>query len=67
MNFLAQVAIDSLPKNLLLLVPELDSTIVYSSAAKIVHVGHTALVRHAVPFEKPAVGKPLPFDVQLIL
>jgi len=33
------------------------------ATAKIIHVRHTALVRHAMPFEKPVVGKSLPLDV----
>src|SRR6266508_5101298 len=65
-HFLKQVAIDRLPKYLLLLISERNSAVMDAPVAKIIYIGDAAFVRHSVPSEEPIVREPLPFDVQII-
>jgi hypothetical protein len=59
MDLEVQVAVDSLPEYLLLLMPKFEPPVTYSAATKIIYIGEAALVRHAMPFEEPVIGEPL--------
>ncbi len=63
MNLQKKITLKRLPKYLLLLMTELNSSVVNTTAAKIFYVCYATFIGHAMPLKKPLVVETLSFDV----